>query len=304
VIELQERYKANTFLDQMNKELFMPRGLYAMVLVYKEDNSGGSSSEPAVGIETINLETSKQISRWGLPHPDSSPFNSNANNSRTTNTVRPVRSSNGKTKGEAMMPLVVAPLIYPSHHNTPLQPSVVQDESFRDRLNRNKKFITGYYDRRTAAEYAGNNPDTTLASTASTSQFRSRFADPNHPVNNGSIAALVTGGKFGHMPPGYPGWRETGEDGRLKPATKPDPNRETKIEDIKEVRGPIGLVGYGIGLGMTGISKGVNKVLGSNVMYLTVVNLPSEEELEVARQVLEDERNRKGLKELFNSTSR
>lgn len=274
-----------------------------MVLVYKEDNSE-MSSEPAVGIETINLETSKQISRWGLPHPDSLPPSSNANNSRVTNTVRPIRASNGKTEGEAMMPLEVAPLIYSGHDNTPQRPNITRDESFKDRLNRNKKFITGYYDRRTAAEYAGNNPDTTLGSTTSTSEFRSRFADPNHPVNNGSITALVTGGKFGHMPPGYAGWRETGEDGRLKPATKADPSQETKLEDIKEVRGPIGLVGYGIGLGMTGLSKGVNKVLGSNVMYLTVVNLPSEEELEVARRVLEDERNRKGLKELFRSTSR
>lgn len=299
LIEVQERYKANAFLDQMNKELFMPRGLYAMAMIYKPDNSTDAWSSPSVGIETINMETAKQISKVGLPQHTSSTSSSTnlsqTTSSSSTNIRRAIRNADGKTRGEEMMPLEVAPLLYPDLDMEVERPDTVRDESFKQRLVRNKKFVEQYFDRRAAAEYNGNNPTTVLASTTTTTPFRSRFADPNHPVNNGSIIALVSGGKLGHVAPGSVGWRETGEDGKLKPVNKAD---ETKLNDIKNVRGPIGLVGYGIGLGLTGVQK----VLSSNVMYLTVVNMPSEEELAEARKVLKE--NEKGLADLFRAKSR
>lgn len=268
MINLQERYKANAFLDQMNKELFMPLGLYAMVLVYKQNkNTDDESSTPTVGVETLNMETAKQISAWGV---------------QSTKTLRPIRGSDGTTKGEAMMPLEVAPLIYPGLDDALQQPESMRNESLKQRMSRNKKFVQQYFDRRATAEYAGNNPSAMLTSTSSTSSFRSKFADPNHPVNNQTTVALVTGGKYGHISPGTPGYRETGEDGRLKPENTYDPK-------LKDVWGPIGLINWGL--------HGVTKVLGSDVMYLTIVNMPSEEELAEAKRVLEE--NKKGFAEML-----
>lgn len=38
--ELQSRHRGNTFLDKVNQELFMPRGLYAMVMCFKDQVPG------------------------------------------------------------------------------------------------------------------------------------------------------------------------------------------------------------------------------------------------------------------------
>lgn len=286
VIEIQQRYKANAFLDQINKELFMPRGLYALVLLYRsDDNTDTSPSQmQGVSVETIDLEHRKHIARWGTPSPSS----------KSTPIFRSIRQASGQTKGETMMPMEVAPLIYPNLDSTiqRQQSDPTNNESLKQRLNRNKKFIAQYYDRRHTADYTGNKPDTILTSAAPPTPFRSRLADPNHPVNNGSITALVSGGKYGHANPGSCKWRETGEDGRLKPINR--------IEDVKirDVLGPISLTAYGIGWGL----KGVRKVLGSDVMYLTIVNMPSEEELEEARKMIQE--NKKGLADLFRVRSR
>lgn len=192
-----------------------------------------------------------------------------------------------------MMPQEVASLIYPEL-DSPQRSEHDGHETFKQRLKRNKKFVADYYDRRHTAEFTGNNDTSILASTTSSRPFRSRFADPNHPVNNGSITALVTGGKFGHAYPGALGWRETGEDGRLKPVNKWEDAK------LKDVAGPISLVAYGIGMGFRGVEK---VVFGNNdVMYLTVVNMPSDEELEVARKVIKE--NRKGLADLFATLKR
>ncbi|KAF2873247.1 hypothetical protein BDV95DRAFT_490249 [Massariosphaeria phaeospora] len=267
-IELQGRYKANAYLDQINKELFMPLGLYAMVLVYRSDDAT-DADEPTLAVETVNMETAKHITKWGLPEGATQPEGTDSGSSKT---LRPIRGASGKTKGDAMMPLEVAPLIYPGLDTRASRPELSRDESFKQRLQRNKKFVGEYYDRRAAASYTGNNPETLLAKSTAEASFRSRFADPNHPVNNGTPTALLTGGNVrGIMPV-----RETGEDGRLMPKEKYD------VIKLGDVRGPIGLVGYGL--------QGVQKVLGSDVMYLTVVNMPSEEELEEARRVLRDKK--------------
>lgn len=269
-----------------------------MVLVYKPGSKGGSSQTSGVGIETIDMETAKQISQWGVPEmgsrsstESSSPSTSPTGAQSSHNILRAFRASNGKTKGDAMMPQEVAPLIYPERDS----PGRLEaNETFKQRVKRNKKFVTEYYDRRRTAEFTGNNDTSVLTCAASSRPFRSRFADPNHPVNNGSITALVTGGKFGHAYPGAIGWRETGEDGRLKPVNK--------MEDakFKDIAGPISLVSYGIDKGLSEVGK---IVFGnSDVMYLTVVNMPSKEELEVARRVIKE--NRKGLADFFAALDR
>ncbi|KAF2463419.1 uncharacterized protein BDR25DRAFT_297942 [Lindgomyces ingoldianus] len=271
-IELQGRYKANAFLDQVNKELFMPLGLYAMVLMYKPDGPG-TETAPAFGVETVNLETAKFISKWGLPK---NPYHDEHEVSTKAKILRPIRESSGRTAGEAMMPLEVAPLVYPGLEDLVERPNVVRDESFKARLQRNKKFVGEYFDRRAAASYTGNNPNTILTqSTApSQTQFRSRFADPNHPCNNGHLLSLITGGKYIAQPLGSRRLREVGEDGKLKP------------EPRQKIRGPIGLIGHG-----------VRKVLSPSILYLTIVNLPSEEDMAEAKAMLD--KDGKGIKELL-----
>lgn len=252
----------------------MPLGLYAMVLIYKTDGPG-TAEVPAFGVETVNLDTAKQISKWGLPKEGE---DEEVDVSKGKQVLRPIRLASGKTD-EAMMPLEVAPLVYPGLEDMVQRPTVVRDESFKERLQRNKNFVADYFDRRAQANYQGNNPDTALTKVSSSNapQFRSRFADPNHPCNNGHLLSLVTGGKIVGQPLGKRKLREVGPDGKLLPEPK------------HEIRGPLSLIHHG-----------VKKVLAPNILYLTVVNMPSDEELAEAKKVLEQDKGSLGkmLKEL------
>ncbi|KAF2746518.1 hypothetical protein M011DRAFT_385403, partial [Sporormia fimetaria CBS 119925] len=168
VMDLQKRYKANCFLDQMNRDVFMPKGLYALVLVYKIGDSAAAEN-----------------SGWGIRGPETG---SSARGTSSKKVLRPFRNADGKI----VMPLEVAPLVYPG--SDPSVQDLGKKETLKERLKRNKKFVSEYYDRREMAEFTGNTAPNALSSTSVSTPFHSRFADPNHPVNNGSITALLTGG--------------------------------------------------------------------------------------------------------------
>jgi hypothetical protein len=251
----------------MNLEFFMPLGLYVMVLMSK-DTPSDKTGEVEFGMETVNLETAKQITKWGVPS-----ISPTEEQSRKLKILRPIRLASGKSNTDAI--LEIAPLIYPGLEDMINRPQIKRDESFKDRMNRNKEFVADYFDRRARAEYAGNNPDSALTKVAGgTPEFRNRFADPNHPVNNGHIISLVTGGKIVAQPrgvgrrkgnPNRGMLREVGPDGKLLP----------KVKQEHKIRGPISL-----------ITHPIRKVMTPNILYLTVVNLPSEEEMADARRAL------------------
>jgi hypothetical protein len=54
-IELQKRYRVNAYLDQINRELFMPRDLYVMVMRFKP-NPHIPGLQAEVGFEEVNLQ--------------------------------------------------------------------------------------------------------------------------------------------------------------------------------------------------------------------------------------------------------
>lgn len=253
----------------------MPLGLYAMVLMYK-DTPGVNAGEVEFGMEDVNITTAKQISKWGLPKGDESDANEQ---STKTKILRPIRLASGTTTTDTM-PLEIAPLIYPGLEDMLERPQIQRDENFKARLMRNKEFVADYFDRRARADYAGNNPDSALTKVAGeTPEFSNRFADPNHPCNNGHLFSLVTGGKYVAQPRGRlrGQLRQVGEDGKLLPKPK---------QPEKKIRGPIGLVTYPI-----------RKVMTPNIMYLTIVNLPSEQEMVEARHAMGMEGS--GLKDML-----
>ncbi|KAL1852526.1 hypothetical protein Daus18300_012124 [Diaporthe australafricana] len=62
-------------------------------------------------------------------------------------------------------------------------------------VKRTGSFISDYQDRRAVARWSGRHPDSQMAKLAPAPEFKSKFADPNHPVGSGDFVALVTGGK-------------------------------------------------------------------------------------------------------------
>ena len=115
-------------------------------------------------------------------------------------------------------------------------------------------------DRRARAEYNAENPES-LLSVPDNKPFASRYSDPNHPAVTGGLISLVTGGRV-------------------------QPRRP--IREARKARGPIGKIRKA-----TGTDKPLRKILRQDVVYLLVVNLPSEEELEAGRKEMEREKAEK-----------
>ncbi|KAL5406928.1 hypothetical protein PMIN03_007479 [Paraphaeosphaeria minitans] len=345
--ELQGRAKSNTFLDKMNKDVFMPAGLYAMVVICKQDASVTGGIQ--LSMETVNFENAKIVSKWGLPGDDPA--------SKSAKFTRPIRLASGKANVDEM-PLEIAPLIYPGLDDMVKRPELKRDESFKERMMRNKEFVADYFDRRAQANFSGNNPDAALTKAhGEAPEFKNRFADPNNACNNGHLVSLVTGGKIvvqgrgllgmrgagdrgggrqrggllgsalaaagGRQESSVVGGRSRSDDGSggllsareslltsrqrgssrgydydddytngRRGASRRDQRRQARDSQFREVgedgkllpktkqpalqpRGPIG---YAV--------RGVKKALKPDVMYLTIVNLPTQEEMEMAREAL------------------
>jgi hypothetical protein len=256
--ELQGRYKRNTFLDQINESLFKPRGLFCMMMTYDPE---------APAIVDVDVTTSEQVA---LAKYASNP------ETEWQRKLRTIRFTSGKTKGEMGLPQA-APLVYPGIDAALDDPSA-EKQNF---LKSSGQFMSTYLDRKAQAEYAGRYGGSKLAAPESERQFKSKYADPNHPIHSGTIWGLVTAGKYD------PVREKRARKARRRAMRTGYQLDEQDLENVKmgrrlapektgRGRGPIGMV-----------LKPVKKVLRKNVIYLTVVNLPSEQEMREIQQEIE-----------------
>jgi hypothetical protein len=130
--ELQARHRSNTFLDQMNNQLFMPRGLFAMVMTFKPDSGKA--------IEGQQLDFNEAIAKY-----------SSHDAGRVKETMKGLRISSGTSYGEFQIPHA-APLIYPSLDDAMLD----QSGQKQNALKGTGAFIADYMDRRAQAKYVGH----------------------------------------------------------------------------------------------------------------------------------------------------
>ncbi|KAI5271056.1 hypothetical protein E4T47_05627 [Aureobasidium subglaciale] len=285
-MEVQGRYKTNTFLDNINKDFFMPRGLFCLVLTWNPDSADTSTT---VGFDNI---AAKVMS---------------GNNEQFMSSLR---KSNGKTYGEYQWP-EVAPLIYPSL-DVLAATSDEEGQKKKSSLKTKRGFVEDYMDKRAQAKFAMKNPDSTLAA-GPKPKFSSRFADPSHPVNSGSLVALISGGAI-QLPARTMGGRggrgsgsgsiistrfDHGSGGRFDRGTSGVPRRRSGENDRDNT------VGTGLSNGTAGSSRvaqgGLGGILGGSgganpgplglvqkamkkdVLYLLIVDMPTAEELAAAQ---------------------
>jgi len=164
--ELQRRYRANTFLDQLNENLFKPRGLFAMVMCFKPN-----ATRP---MEVAEIDADALVAER-----ETAPSNTLAA------TGRKLKVAQGRTYGEVELG-EVAPLIYPSLDAAAADPN-------SNAFKRASKFLQDYGDRRAQAVYNAQHPGSALGNPQE-SKFVSRYSDPNHPAGSGSLISLITGG--------------------------------------------------------------------------------------------------------------
>ncbi|GME54896.1 uncharacterized protein LTHEOB_12933 [Neofusicoccum parvum] len=116
------------------------------------------------------------------------------------------------------------------------------------------KFVNEYLDRRAAMEFAYKNPNSTLAALAPPPQpFKSRYSDPNAHVNK-HLLPLVTGGRVKAKP--------LGARKRWERAQRRQREQLARGELVKPAK----------------------RFLQEDVLFLMIVNMPSEEELAEARR--------------------
>jgi hypothetical protein len=272
--EVQSRYRRNTYLDQVNEILFKPRGLYCMIMTYKPDNP-----YDVVMHVDMNTRAQDQALAKALSNPDN----------ELRQKLKNLRLTSGTTQGEMSLP-EAAPLIYPALDRAAATVATTtaqgKDSSSaaaippqkQNALKSSTKFLADYFDRRAQATYKGTNPSSRLAAALPPppeKQFASRFSDPNHPVNSGSITALLTGGHIDLMK-----GRRT-RKARRRAGRQGAPLSEQDIKNAEMGRGP--------GRRKKGL---LGRILHQDVLYLTIVNLPSESEMKEIMQQLDMAKDR------------
>ncbi|GAB7353682.1 hypothetical protein MBLNU459_g4088t1 [Dothideomycetes sp. NU459] len=281
----QRRYRANAYLDKVNNELFAPRGLYAMMVKYKVQTS---TSRTTIRAESIDL--SKEAMRSGDQESTSS----------MSSDMRGLRLAAGTSRDEENSPTICAPLIFPGVDaelaaSASSAPGPGDEQGFTGKWKSSQRFVAEYMDRRAQAIYMANNSDTTLTHQISPDkkpQFRSRFSDPNHPASSGHPIALLSGGLIPvkgkaqrrmekrarkETRRAYKGaWKEAKRAYKDERRANRDERRIARGLDPKGPRRQK----------RRDLVVGARKVLKADVLYLTVVNLPSLAEMGEARQVL------------------
>ncbi|KIW18790.1 hypothetical protein PV08_03079 [Exophiala spinifera] len=247
--EMQTRHRRNTYLDKINETLFMPRGLYCMIMTFKPD----SPNDPVM---QVDLNSTDQALTKALSTPES----------EIRQKLNKLRLSSGVTKGDLALP-ESAPLVYPAIDAAAAraaQDGTALPERKQSALKSSSKFLGDYLDRRAQARYVAMNPGNKLAEATPPprKEFASRFADPNHPVNSGSLVALLTGGHFD------PKAAKRAKRAQRRAAWRGYELTEADIKNAQMGRGRRRRDQKGL----------IGRVLHKDVFYLTIVNLPTEKE--------------------------
>lgn len=194
-MEAQSRFKSNTFLDHINAQFFIPRGLISLVVTWKP---GVSDNETVTAVdfdgravlsrsETNLVQTTKDVVRQKILTKDGS-------RQIQEQMQHVIKSSNGIIN--AAEP---APLIFPTLDEI-AGAQKDGDKKKKNAVDRSEKWIDEYMDKRAQAKWIEKNPDLPATNMVPRAEFRSRYADPNHPAASGDIVAFLTGGhwKYGH----------------------------------------------------------------------------------------------------------
>ncbi|KAJ4127841.1 hypothetical protein NW768_008119 [Fusarium equiseti] len=243
--DMNSRQNTNKFLAKMNEEYFFPRGLCCLVMTWREDT----------GRPHEMVDITKTIAS-GMSPEDSG-------------VADKFKRSSGKTYGDFALP-EAAPLVFPTL-DTHDAADNEESKGFKASVAKKKNFVAEYFDKRGQAEFAHKSPENVLANQQQKPEFTSRYADPSHPSNSGSVISLLT---EGHVDP-----------------TKARQGRSGLFSSRGGRGGRGGMSGRGGSRSgpVFEYSPGEyakKMLLSKDVLYLMVVNMPSEQELNEAKAAM------------------
>ena len=257
-----ESVKTNNYLTEMNERLFKPHGLYAMIMTYKP-GSNQISQIADMNTNTISAVAAREGGR------------------------SKVRTSAGKATDDQIPEC--APLIFPALENA-------NDEEKANAFKRSMAFIGEYQDKRAQATWQQKNPNSKLNVPGSAPEFSSSSGDPRHTAYQGGVINLLSGGRSGGLKQerrAYKSQRRE-ERGQLRAARRGVESTGSKRQQRDVLRR------YEMGVssddtrttrqirrdyrqkrkdqGLTPISF-VKRQLGEGIIYLIIVNMPTEAEM-------------------------
>ncbi|KAF5979355.1 hypothetical protein FBULB1_5769 [Fusarium bulbicola] len=228
--DVQGRQRSNKFISQMNEQYFYPKGLCCLIMTWRPD-SGRSH-------EVVDL-TSTVASSIG---------------SYDSGFTNKFKTSSGKTYGDFVLP-EAAPLIFPTL-DVLAEADSEESKGLKQSLGEKRTYI--------------QEPDNLLANQQEAPEFTSRYADPSHPSNNGSLISLLTGG---YVDPTKlrRGFRGQGSEGQ----------NQGQPSGVRTDRQP------GLPLPYKPVKAARKFLFNKDVLYLMVVNMPTEDEFREAKAVLD-----------------
>ncbi|KAI6909417.1 hypothetical protein D0869_03447 [Hortaea werneckii] len=328
--EIQARQRTNEFLDRMNDELFKPAGLFAFIMKYQTDAEVSAANSKRPGLVTqfipkpqvVDLSSNQIVAKYYRSASD----DSDTHDRSMTDRLKDIRLASGTTQGSIRMP-EAAPLIFPD-----LDKALVEDgveDTFKSKTADAKAFLADYIDRRAHFRYAHDDPMSKLVVPEDQRAFKSKLADPNHPAFQGGIVTLLTGGMLPGRPDRRTrrSERQFERDERKvlryeqrmargRGLTRKQQMRFDAVTDERVRRGmgdvldgprdsavvsqgSQGTNGISLYHGTRGQRHGgggpigaVKRIMREDVLYLMIVNLPSEAELTEARDQLERQKRK------------
>ncbi|RJE26887.1 hypothetical protein PHISCL_00799 [Aspergillus sclerotialis] len=261
------RRKLNNFFEAADRDFFIPRGLFCLVITWN----------PAIDDPYVTCNMNQTI-----------------DTSMTMGGGRKIENLKHKfqkSNAESSAIPEFAPPEFPTLDKMHINPERKKRDTMKDKAKRKIEFAAGYRDKRAQARFNAEEPDCAL-NQGPEPEFTSRYPDPNHPASEGSPIALLSGGRvtekqiFKYTATGfaYNKGKKAYAKHKKKRASRETlgngvyPETESSSRSDGELKPK------------EGMSETVNEIanrLKKKVVYLIIVNMPSEEELQQARQMLE-----------------
>ncbi|KAJ3495030.1 hypothetical protein NLG97_g3687 [Lecanicillium saksenae] len=271
------KHKTNSTLDKYNNEVFGPRGLFCMIMKY----------DP-IGQDPVLAEKA-----------NNSPLNKFGGGQKSW-LKDPV---SGTSDGMNSLPSAVAPLIYMDDRRShkeylsnggKVSPerSPVEKVTTKQKAKNAFENFNDYLDRRARAKYAAENQGDIL-NTPLTKGFSNKFLDPNSSMNNGGLLGFISGGALAQDP-------ETRRRKKLASMAEEEERLYKEYQDrvdqvtqqrqsTRETERQIKYIDRDyqprfaeFRTKRRELEMGPERSIKENILYLTIVNRPSDSQLAAA----------------------
>ncbi|KAG7150176.1 Burnettramic acids biosynthesis cluster protein E like [Verticillium longisporum] len=249
LLEADSRNRSSRFLDRINAGFFMPRGLACFCATWRSDAESQEKLVTAVDFEGQTFEAPTETdfihqARKAMLQKSSRDDMVNKLQQQIQERMKPCRG--GFNWPEP------APLIFPSADETKAVMCTKPDGKPKGGFDRGEVWADNFSDRRAQAKWMQKNPGFNVAASMPKPEFKSRYADPNHPASSGDIVAFVTAGKWstrGRVTAAEPvliqasqdsdGERQksgSGDERETRMATTTEPGEETEKDRNKKLK--------------------------------------------------------------------